>query len=100
MECNPLGDHKTLDERCVKAGVHAYPTWMINGQKHEGVLPLDPGIRRVAIIGPNADRAVIMGGGSATVTPAYRTTPLDAPRSTVSCSLIAAFSSGESLARN
>jgi len=41
VECNPLGDHKTLDERCVKAGVHAYPTWMINGQKHEGVLTLE-----------------------------------------------------------
>ena len=25
----------------MKAGVHAYPTWMINGQKHEGVLPLE-----------------------------------------------------------
>jgi beta-glucosidase len=48
--------------------------------KNDGVLPLDPGVRRVAVIGPNADRAVIMGGGSATVTPAYRTTPLDALR--------------------
>jgi hypothetical protein len=41
VECNPTGDHKTLDERCVKADVHAYPTWMINGQKHEGMLSLE-----------------------------------------------------------
>ena len=41
MECNPTGDHKTLDERCVRAGVRAYPTWMINGQKYEGVLTLE-----------------------------------------------------------
>jgi hypothetical protein len=41
VECNPLGDHRTQDERCVKAGVHAYPTWIINGQKHEGVLSLE-----------------------------------------------------------
>lgn len=41
MECNPLGDHKTIDERCVRAGVRAYPTWMINGQKYEGVLTLE-----------------------------------------------------------
>ena len=25
----------------MKADVHAYPTWMINGQKHEGVLTLE-----------------------------------------------------------
>ena len=41
MECDPTGDHKTLAERCVQAGVHAYPTWIINGQKYEGVLSLE-----------------------------------------------------------
>ena len=25
----------------MKAGVRAYPTWIINGQKHEGVLSLE-----------------------------------------------------------
>ena len=46
---------------------------------NDGVLPLDPGaLRRVAVIGPNADRAVIMGGGSARVMPGYLTTPLAA----------------------
>ena len=36
-------------------------------------------VQRVAI-GPNADRAVMMGGGSASLTPAYRITPLAALR--------------------
>jgi beta-glucosidase len=49
--------------------------------QNHGALPIDPGaIRRVAVIGPNADRAVMMGGGSASLTPAYRTTPLAALR--------------------
>ena len=48
--------------------------------KNDDVLPLAGTVRRVAVIGPNADRAVILGGGSASVTPAYRTTPLDALR--------------------
>ncbi|MYW02031.1 glycoside hydrolase family 3 C-terminal domain-containing protein, partial [Streptomyces sp. SID3343] len=41
------------------------------------VLPLDPGtLRRVAVIGPNADVARIQGGGSATVIPPYAIGPL------------------------
>ncbi|MEN9644264.1 MAG: hypothetical protein RL238_933 [Actinomycetota bacterium] len=43
------------------------------------VLPLVPtGLRRVAIIGPNAARGEIMGGGSAHVTPTGVSTPLEA----------------------
>jgi beta-glucosidase len=46
-----------------------------------GALPIDKAaVRRVAVIGPNADRAVMMGGGSASLTPAYRTSPLAALR--------------------
>jgi beta-glucosidase len=45
------------------------------------LLPLDPGaIGSLGVIGPNADRAQIMGGGSASLTPHYRVTPLDAIR--------------------
>ena len=43
-------------------------------------LPLDRStLRRVAVIGPNADKAVIMGGGSSHVEPFAVATPLDAP---------------------
>ncbi|HZP29614.1 MAG TPA: glycoside hydrolase family 3 C-terminal domain-containing protein [Acidimicrobiia bacterium] len=45
------------------------------------LLPLDPSrLRSLAVVGPNADRAVIMGGGSASLEPHYRITPLDAIR--------------------
>ena len=48
---------------------------------NDGLLPVRrEQVGRVAIIGPNADRAVIMGGGSAQVTPPYRRTPLQALR--------------------
>ncbi|WP_424640989.1 beta-glucosidase family protein [Embleya sp. AB8] len=40
-------------------------------------LPLDPGtLRRVAVLGPNADAPRIQGGGSATVIPPYAISPL------------------------
>ena len=41
MECNPSGDRQVLTERCAKADVRAYPTWVIAGQKHEGVMSLE-----------------------------------------------------------
>jgi beta-glucosidase len=49
--------------------------------KNTGVLPLaKKNLGRVAVVGPNADRAVMMGGGSAAVEPDHRTSPLDALR--------------------
>jgi beta-glucosidase len=49
--------------------------------RNEGLLPLDfAEMRTVAVVGPNADRAQIMGGGSASLSVHYRTTPLDAIR--------------------
>ena len=46
---------------------------------NDGTLPLlSPG--SLAVIGPNADRAQIMGGGSSAVSPRHRTTPLAALR--------------------
>lgn len=49
--------------------------------KNAGVLPLKPGIRTLAVIGPNADVARIQGGGSSAVAPfAKLQTPLEAIR--------------------
>jgi beta-glucosidase len=48
---------------------------------NDGLLPLDrAALRTVAVIGPNADRAQIMGGGSASLRAHHLTTPLDALR--------------------
>ncbi len=49
--------------------------------RNDGVLPLDAArLRRVAVIGDNAARARIQGGGSATVLPPYAVSPLDGLR--------------------
>jgi beta-glucosidase len=48
---------------------------------NEGLLPLDRGqLRRVAVIGPNAEVARTLGGGSATVYPAHVVSPLEGLR--------------------
>ena len=52
--------------------------------KNNGVLPLHPETgSTIAIIGPNAATAQIMGGGSAQINPHYRVTPLDALRDAI-----------------
>jgi beta-glucosidase len=49
--------------------------------RNETVLPLDPSaLRSLAVIGPNAARAQLMGGGSAKLRPYYRVSPLEAIR--------------------
>ncbi len=48
---------------------------------NDGLLPLDPSaLSSIAVIGPNADRAQIMGGGSAALRAHYVVTPLEALR--------------------
>jgi beta-glucosidase len=49
--------------------------------KNDGLLPLDmSSLKQVAVIGPNAATARTLGGGSATVFPAYVVSPLDGLR--------------------
>ncbi len=43
-------------------------------------LPLAATVRRLAVVGPNADRAIIQGGGSARVAPHHAVSPLDGIR--------------------
>jgi len=46
--------------------------------KNEGnVLPIKPSQTKIAVIGPNANRAIAGGGGSASLNPYYNTIPLD-----------------------
>jgi beta-glucosidase len=42
---------------------------------NDGILPLTPGAGRIAVIGPNAKVAQIMGGGSSQLNPHYQVTP-------------------------
>ncbi|MEQ8859951.1 MAG: glycoside hydrolase family 3 C-terminal domain-containing protein [Pseudomonadales bacterium] len=49
--------------------------------KNQGLLPLDSGrIRRLAALGPNAERGQIQGGGSSAVLPHYQVMPLEGLR--------------------
>jgi beta-glucosidase len=49
--------------------------------RNTGVLPLDASqVKRIAVIGPQADRLAVQGGGSAEVSPAYVSSPLEAIR--------------------
>jgi beta-glucosidase len=44
--------------------------------RNKGVLPLPSGLKKVAVIGPNAAQARVQGGGSARVAPPYTVSPL------------------------
>jgi beta-glucosidase len=46
----------------------------------EGTLPFGDEVKTLAVVGPNADPAVAMGGGSSRVTPHYTVSPLEGIR--------------------
>ncbi len=46
--------------------------------KNDGILPLKKDIKKLAIIGPNAKEAQIIGGGSASLRPHYQVHPMEA----------------------
>ena len=46
-------------------------------KNHRKLLPISPGTKKIAVIGPNAKTAVISGGGSASLRPTYTVSPLE-----------------------
>jgi len=62
-------------------------------------LPLAATVRRLAVIGPNADRAVIQGGGSARVSPHHSVSPLDGIRARAGAAVEIVFEPGPSAYR-
>src|SRR5262249_14031162 len=64
-------------------------------RNEDGVLPFDAALlRTLAVIGPNADVAVIQGGGSARVYPHYAVTPLDGIRARCGSAIEVLFERG------
>jgi len=64
-------------------------------RNENSLLPLDPrSLRRVAVLGPNAAAPRTLGGGSATVFPPYRISPLDGLRSALEPDVIVDHSPG------
>ncbi len=65
------GRHKLLTRKVSEAGIVLL--------KNKGnILPLDqPSVKKLAVIGPNAEQARLGGGGSASVSPFYSVSPLE-----------------------
>ena len=79
---SPPGPEHAREDAADRALVRrASAAGMVLLRNEENVLPLAPErIGSVAVIGPNAANAMIMGGGSAAVTVSRRSQPLDALR--------------------
>lgn len=70
-------DHRALARRASAQAMVLYRNEPVGGEA--AVLPIDPStVDSIALIGPNAGRAQIMGGGSANLRPFHRTSPLSA----------------------
>jgi beta-glucosidase len=73
------GDERSVDLPEHRAVARRAATEAMVLLANDGLLPLDRGgLRTVAVIGPNADRTEIMGGGSASLRAHYLVTPLEA----------------------
>ncbi len=57
-------------------------------KNESNILPIKEEVRSIAVIGPNAKRAVAGGGGSASLNPYYTTTPFDGLRAATSTRLL------------
>jgi beta-glucosidase len=80
--------HQELARETAEAG-------MVLLKNQNSVLPLDlMKLKSLAIIGPNAARARLGGGGSSTVTPPYAVSPLDGIRKKCGAMLTVAYEPG------
>jgi beta-glucosidase len=80
-EREPSGDDQPVDQPEDRVLARRAATESMVLLANDGLLPLDrSALRTLAVIGPNADRAQIMGGGSASLRPRYLVTPLEGLR--------------------
>ena len=79
LEDGPLEEERSVDlpeHRALAREIAADSMVLL---RNDGLLPLSrKGLKKIALIGPNAARAQIMGGGSAALKPHYTKTPLQA----------------------
>lgn len=77
-------EHRTLARRAAVESIVLLRNEPVASRRREASTPLLPlditGLKSVAVIGPNAERARIMGGGSAEVLPHHRTPIIDVLR--------------------
>ncbi len=80
-EREPSGDDQPVDQPEDRGLARRAAAESMVLLANDGLLPLDrSALRTLAVIGPNADRAQIMGGGSASLRPRYLVTPLEGLR--------------------
>ncbi|KAH6884546.1 glycoside hydrolase superfamily [Thelonectria olida] len=70
-------DDREETRRLIRTAGHEGLTLLKN---EDGILPLCPESTKVAVIGPNANRPIAGGGGSASLNPYYTTIPLESIR--------------------
>jgi beta-glucosidase len=76
-----IDDERSVDEPARRAVARRAAASSFVLLRNEGLLPLDlDATATLAVIGPNADAAMLQGGGSASVTPHRPVAPLDALR--------------------
>lgn len=84
--------HRQLARRAARASMVLLKNDPVQGVP---LLPLNPEtLRTVAVIGPNAGRARIMGGGSAEVQPHHRTAIIEVLRETLGESVTVSYEAG------
>ena len=97
---DPPAAEVTVDRPEDRALVRRATTSSMVLLRNEGVLPFAMDrVRTLALIGPNADRTQIMGGGSASLRPHYRISPLDAFRSRLGDAVHVVYEQGCSIDR-
>ncbi|KAH7001190.1 glycoside hydrolase superfamily [Ilyonectria destructans] len=70
-------DDREETRKLIRTAGHEGLTLLKN---NDSILPLCPKTTKVAVIGPNANRAIAGGGGSASLNPYYNTIPLESIR--------------------
>lgn len=79
-----LPEHRELVRRAAIESVILLRNEPVRARRRDATAPLLPlvsaGLKSIAVIGPNAERARIMGGGSAEVLPHHRTPIIDVLR--------------------
>jgi beta-glucosidase len=70
-------DDRETTRQLIRTAGHEGLTLLKN---ENAILPICPRTTKVAVIGPNANRAIAGGGGSASLNPYYNTIPLDSIR--------------------
>lgn len=84
----PEPAEKSIDNAATRALIRQAGVEGLTLLKNEGSLLPVRNVKKIAVIGPNAKRAIAGGGGSASLSPYYLTTPFDGIKSRTDAELL------------